>query len=71
MINAINFNIGPINKRVFNYCQTSVLFVFKGATLVDKRANRFYTLAGSPAWGPFHKRFNAGIFSNLGVKTLA
>ena len=24
---------------------------YKGATLVDKRANRFYTLVGSPAWG--------------------
>ena len=34
-----------------NYCQTSILFLNKGATLVNKRANRFYTLAGSPAWG--------------------
>ena len=38
------------NKRVFNYCQTSVLFLYKGATLVNKRANGYYTLAGTPTW---------------------
>ena len=38
------------NKWVFNYCQTRVLFLYKGATLVEKRANGFYTVAGSPAW---------------------
>ena len=27
--------------------------------------------SGLPSWGPFHKRFHAGIFSNLGVKTPA
>ena len=26
-------------------------YIYKGATLVNKRANWFYTLAGSPAWG--------------------
>ena len=31
------------------YCQTSVLFLYKGANLVDKRAHGLYTLAGSPA----------------------
>ena len=40
------------NKIVFNYCQTSVLFFYKGATLVDNRAHGHYTLVGSPAWGP-------------------
>ena len=40
------------NKRVFNYCQISVLFLYKGATLVNNRAHGHYTLVGSPAWGP-------------------
>ena len=34
------------NKRVFNYCQTSVLFFYKGATLVIYRAHGPYTLVG-------------------------
>ena len=33
---------------MFNYCQTSVLFLYKGATLVIYRAHRPYTLAGPP-----------------------
>ena len=35
-------------KSVFYYCQTSVLFLYKGATLVDNRAHGHYTLVGSP-----------------------
>ena len=30
--------------------KTSVFFLYKGATLVNKKADGFYTLAGSPAW---------------------
>ena len=30
----------------------SVLFLYKGATLVNNRAHGPYTLVGSPAWGP-------------------
>ena len=32
---------------VINSCQTSVLFLYKGATLVDNRAHGHYTLMGS------------------------
>ena len=40
-----------MNKRVFNYCQTSVLFLYKGATLVIYRAHGPYTLVGPPVRG--------------------
>ena len=42
---------GPTYKRVFNYCQTSVLFLYIGATLVDNRAHGHFTLVGSLTWG--------------------
>ena len=32
---------------MFNYCQTSVLLLYKGATSVDNRAHGHFTLAGS------------------------
>ena len=37
-INGQNVKLDTWYKRVFNYCQTSVLFLYKGDTLVDKRA---------------------------------
>ena len=40
---------------MFYYCQTSVLFLHKGATLVDNRAHGLYTLAGSQACWPVLK----------------
>ena len=47
----IKYSLAEAIKRVLNYRQTSVLFLHKGATFVDKRANGFYMLAGSPASG--------------------
>ena len=38
-----------LNIRVFNYCQTSVLFLYKGATLLIYRAHGPYTLVGPTA----------------------
>ena len=40
-----------VNKRVFNYCQTSVLFFNKVATLVIYRAHGPYTIVGPPVRG--------------------
>ena len=41
----IGLYLQVIHKRVFNYCQKSVLFFYKGAT----RAHGHYTLVGSLA----------------------
>ena len=40
------------NKRVFNYCQTSVLSLSTVGSLVDHRAFKPYTLAGPPVLRP-------------------
>ena len=39
-------------KRVFNYCQTSVLSLSTMGSLVDHRAYKPYTLEGPPVWQP-------------------